>query len=747
MKLKGKRIAAWLSVLAMCFTLLAGCSTSKQDTTADITKIDDLAGKKVASLTGTVFGSALDKVVSGATHLYLNDLASQLEAVESGKASAALLDEPVARLAVAQHPDLAILDEKLGEDSYGFAFRKGDPLEEDFSRIVTRLSEDGTLKEMETKWFGADETVKILPELTYNSNFDGSAGTLRVGQNTEVVPMSYMDDDGKATGFEIELIMRAAYELNMNLELSPMAFDSVLFSLESGKSDMVGGCMSITEERKKTVDFSTTHYIGGMVAVVKKDAGSGFAPLTTARVGVMTGSTGEVIIAREYPKAAISSFDSFPDAVAALSGGKLDYVIGSYSSMANYAQHDAALVLMEEALSDNANAIAFKKGNTELVNEVNAIIDELEADGTLKEMEKRWLKTEDTPYEMVDIPKCDTGEVLRVAISADREPICFVKDGQYAGFDCELTERIAYAMGMQVEYQNMKFGGLLTSLQAGKSDMVISNLSYTEERALSVDFSRTYFDNPQTLLAKNPLKEEAVEPWYQSFAESFQKTFITESRYQLILQGLGTTLIISVLAVLFGTVLGFGICMMRRAKRAWFNLPAKIFIRLVQGIPIVVILMLLFYLVFTSPDTNPIMVAVIGFSINFAAYVSEMMRTGIDAVDKGQLEAASAIGFNKAQVFIKITLPQAARHVLPVFKGEFISMIKMTSVVGYIAIQDLTKMSDIIRSRTYEAFFPLIATAVIYFVISYLLTMLLTLIEVKIDPKHRKRIVKGVNTQ
>ena len=138
-------------------------------------------------------------------------------------------------------------------------------------------------------------------------------------------------------------------------------------------------------------------------------------------------------------------------------------------------------------------------------------------------------------------------------------------------------------------------------------------------------------------------------------------------------------------------------------------------------------------------------VAVIGFSINFAAYVSEMMRTGIDAVDKGQHEAAVALGFNRFQVFSKITLPQALRHELPVFKGEFVSMLKMTSVVGYIAIQDLTKMSDIIRSRTYEAFFPLIATALIYFAIAYAMTALLSLVELKIDPKQRKRVVKGVS--
>jgi len=233
--------------------------------------------------------------------------------------------------------------------------------------------------------------------------------------------------------------------------------------------------------------------------------------------------------------------------------------------------------------------------------------------------------------------------------------------------------------------------------------------------------------------------------FWPAFSDSFRRTFLTEERYLLVWQGVKVTLLISILSALFGTLLGFGICTMRRAKSAWACLPAKVFIRTVQGTPIVVLLMILYYIVFSSVDINPVVVAVIGFSINFAAYVSEMMRTGIDAVDKGQHEAAVALGFNRFQVFSKITLPQALRHELPVFKGEFVSMLKMTSVVGYIAIQDLTKMSDIIRSRTYEAFFPLIATALIYFAIAYAMTALLSLVELKIDPKQRKRVVKGVS--
>lgn len=136
-----------------------------------------------------------------------------------------------------------------------------------------------------------------------------------------------------------------------------------------------------------------------------------------------------------------------------------------------------------------------------------------------------------------------------------------------------------------------------------------------------------------------------------------------------------------------------------------------------------------------------------GFSINFSAYTSEMMRNGLETVEKGQSEAAFALGYTRYQTFWKIVFPQAAMRFLPVLKGEFISMVKMTSVVGYVAVQDLTKASDIIRSRTMDAFFPLIATAVIYFMVANLMTGILTCAERRIDPKRRKREVKGVEPQ
>ena len=141
------------------------------------------------------------------------------------------------------------------------------------------------------------------------------------------------------------------------------------------------------------------------------------------------------------------------------------------------------------------------------------------------------------------------------------------------------------------------------------------------------------------------------------------------------------------------------------------------------------------------------MSAVIAFTLNIAAYSAEIIRAAIQSIDKGQLEAAAASGFSKTQGFFLVTLPQAAKHIIPVYKGEFISMVKMTAFASYVAVQDLTKVSDIIRSRTYEAFFPLFATAAIYFTITYLFIFVLNIVELKIDPKRRKRIIKGVVPQ
>jgi len=168
---------------------------------------------------------------------------------------------------------------------------------------------------------------------------------------------------------------------------------------------------------------------------------------------------------------------------------------------------------------------------------------------------------------------------------------------------------------------------------------------------------------------------------------------------------------------------------------------------LVTGTPMVVLLMILYYIVFGSVAISGIAVAVIGFTLTFGAAVFGLLKMGVGTIDRGQYEAAYALGHSNRHTFFRIILPQAIPHVLPAYQSEIVGLIKATAIVGYIAVQDLTKMGDIVRSRTYEAFFPLIAVTVIYFVLEGLFSFAVSRIRVSIDPTKRKRerILKGVD--
>jgi len=210
-----------------------------------------------------------------------------------------------------------------------------------------------------------------------------------------------------------------------------------------------------------------------------------------------------------------------------------------------------------------------------------------------------------------------------------------------------------------------------------------------------------------------------------SVAESFRNNLIVEDRYRMILDGLQVTLVITLFAAILGTLLGGLVCWMRMNRRAWLQQVAKVYIDLMRGTPVLVLLMLMYYVVMAPLDTTGIVVAIVTFAMNTAAYISEMLRTTIQGIDRGQTEAGLALGFTPRQTFLRIVLPQVVKAVMPVYQGEIISLLKGTSIVGYIAVADMTRASDLIRSRTFDAFFPLILTAIIYFVAAWIIGLML----------------------
>lgn len=216
---------------------------------------------------------------------------------------------------------------------------------------------------------------------------------------------------------------------------------------------------------------------------------------------------------------------------------------------------------------------------------------------------------------------------------------------------------------------------------------------------------------------------------------SFYNNIMAKNRYNIIIKGLKNTIFISLLSILFGSILGIIICFMNLSKNILVKGFARCYIRFFRGIPIVLLLLLTYYVVLASTRITPVTVSIIVFSFYFGGYASEIFRSGIKAVSKEQIEASMAIGFTKVQTLLYIILPQALRVIFPVYKGEFITIIKLTSVVGYIGVQDLTRATDIIRSQTFDAFFPLILTTILYFIVIGIFIIILNFIEKIINPK------------
>ena len=220
----------------------------------------------------------------------------------------------------------------------------------------------------------------------------------------------------------------------------------------------------------------------------------------------------------------------------------------------------------------------------------------------------------------------------------------------------------------------------------------------------------------------------------QELKSSFISNFIDDNRWRYITDGLKITLLVTVFAVLIGVVLGFLIAIVRTThdktgKLKILNAICKVYLTVIRGTPVVVQLMIIYFIIFGSVDISKVVVAIVAFGINSGAYVAEIFRSGIMSIDNGQFEAGRSLGFNYAQTMMYIFMPQAFKNVLPTLCNEFISLLKETSVSGYIALQDLTKGGDIIRSRTYDAFMPLIAVALIYLAMVMIFTKLVSLLE------------------
>lgn len=381
--------------------------------------------------------------------------------------------------------------------------------------------------------------------------------------------------------------------------------------------------------------------------------------------------------------------------------------------------------------------IVFSRGSAELCDKFNEFVLYAKSSGLMQRLKTKWINADESIHILDSLDLPESGKPMKIAAAGISYPYTYYSGNELTGFQTDMMRHFSAWSGIPVEIKFYDISAAIQELQINRLDATYIPLTINEERARMVVPSIPYIHDGGMCFGR--IKEYVEKKgFFQKAKDSFRNNLITEDRWMLMADGLWLTIYISLLSVLLATATGALICRMRMSKWRFASGFARIYVDVVRSIPLLVLLMLLFYVVL-APFRMPAQVtAVICFGLYFGAYMSESFRTGIESVDKGQWEAGAALGMKRFMTFRKVVLPQALLRIIPVYKGQMITLVKSTSIIGYIAIMDLTKASDVIRARTFDAFFPLLFVAGIYLLLSWVFGVGLDIMEKRLTPKSRK---------
>jgi len=385
----------------------------------------------------------------------------------------------------------------------------------------------------------------------------------------------------------------------------------------------------------------------------------------------------------------------------------------------------------------------------EIINQFDQFLSTIVADGTFADMERRWVDDFDPnrPPALPDIPTTGENGTLRVAANSGCIPLVMLgAGGELIGLEVELILRFAASQGKTAVFTDMGYDALLPYVLSGKCDISVAAHLYGKERAESVFYTDTYYDARSAVIYRRadfeggePLGSTDSGGFVEWLKTGIQRNLITDGRWKMIVDGLGVTMTIAFFAQLFGTAFGCFVCFVLTRKNKFVKWLGNLYCGLIHGTPVVVVLMISYYIIFGSTSISNVLVAIAAFTMVMGANIAGTLKGAIDTVDPIEIEAARSIGFTALGAFIAVTLPQAVRRALPDYTKGFIELVKATAIVGYVAIQDLMRVADVIRSRTYDAYFPLLFVALIYLIITTICVQLFKLIVKKRVTNTRSR--------
>ena len=753
--MKKLRFFALLFAVVLALSVFSGCEkkggSQKEET---VKSLDGLKGEKVAVLSGSVFDKIAEREIEGCQVQYTNSNPDLGVMLDTDKVKAYITDEPTARLIFNNYPNQMIL-EKISDDSYGFFFKKNDEkgslLCSQMNEYLSKIRKNGTMKQIDDIWFGDDAEKQIVD----TEGLTGENGTLKMALTTTIgMPFTYMKDN-KLVGYDVDIAVRFCREYGYGIEFVDGAFATMLSEVSTGKCDFGASCVTITEERKESVLFSDPDYDGSTVVVIK-DYDKYVEKRTIKdfdgkKIAVLTGSVFDSVAFEYIKDCAVDFFNSYPDMAASVISGKNDgFIIEALASI-DMLENQPQLTKIATLREDDYGLI-FRKNSekgTKLCLQMNEFLSGLKADGTLEKIKTNWENSSEC--EMPDISNMtgENGKLIFAMSSNMGAPFSFLRNGEYVGYEVELAYRFCMKYGYSIEIIDSDFNGILSNVESGKADFGAGSISITKERAEKMLFSDPDYTSGCILIAKKLSDGSENNGIFDSIIQSFDKTFIREKRWELFVSGLLTTLLITVSSIVAGTFIGYLIYLGCRSGGKLPNAIVDVLMHIFEKTPVVVILMIFYYIFFGNSKLAPMWVSMICFTLIFAANVTKLIQAGVDTVDKGQIEAAYALGYTDRQTFTRIIFPQALTHIIPGFTSAVVTLVKDTAIVGYIAVQDLTKVSDIVRSRTFEPFFPIIVSAILYFLFALLLITVIGKLGKYYENRHKSTagLLKGVKTK
>ena len=439
-------------------------------------------------------------------------------------------------------------------------------------------------------------------------------------------------------------------------------------------------------------------------------------------MGCMSGSIFDELIMEQFPDSEIIYFNSRSELLLALTTGKIDGFISDEPVAMMMKKQNSQVTYLDEAVGEVEYGICFSDNSITIRDQFNEYLSKVMENGHIEELQKKWITPEGTSQKKVERELSGKNGTLRCVTTPDAAPFSFISNNVFQGYEVELLNEFCEEYGYDLEIDTVSFDALLTSVAMNKYDVAFNGIYITPERSKSVNFCTSHYKGKDVVMVANGTASENKDV-FTTIRESFYKNFIEEDRYKLLLSGAFTTLVISLLSIILGTLLGLLIFIISQMS-ATFRKTADAIQRILAKLPAVVLLMLLFYVIFKTSDISAVIVSIAGFSFMFGNVFYGLLKSGVASVDYGQTEAAMALGYDSFKAFFHIILPQALKTIFDPYFMEVIALIKNTSIVGYVSVNDITRASDIIRGRTYDALFPLIVTAIVYYLLCTLLVAL-----------------------